>query len=104
MHRFLVILLGLVLLFAFAACGDGESDEEEVLTLLYWQAPSLPGPYLSGGFKDRDAGAITLEPLDHYGPDGALVPALAEEIPTIENGGVSADRLSITWKLKEGVK
>ena len=105
MHRFLTILLGLALLVAFAACGDdGEGDREEVLTLLYWQAPSLPGPYLSGGFKDRDAGAITLEPLAHYGPDGALVPALAEEIPTTENGGVSTDQLSITWRLKEGVK
>lgn len=105
MHRFLTILLGLALLVAFAACGDdGEGDREEVLTLLYWQAPSLPGPYLSGGFKDRDAGAITLEPLAWYSPDGELVPALAEEIPTVENGGVSTDQLSITWKLKEGVK
>ncbi|MXY73284.1 MAG: peptide ABC transporter substrate-binding protein [Dehalococcoidia bacterium] len=105
MHRSLTILLGLALLIAFAACGgDSERDQEEVLTLLNWQAPSLPGPYLSGGFKDRDAGAITLEPLAWYGPDGELVPALAEEIPTVENGGVSADQLSITWKLKEGVK
>ena len=105
MHRFLTILLGLALLVVFAACGDDrEGDREEVLTLLYWQAPSLPGPYLSGGFKDRDAGAITLEPLAWYSPDGELVPALAEEIPTVENGGVSTDQLSITWKLKEGVK
>ena len=78
--------------------------EEEVLTLLYWQAPSLPGPYLSAGYKDRDAGAITLEPLAKYSPDGDLVPALAAEIPTIENGGVSEDLMSITWKLIEGLK
>ena len=105
MQRFLTLLLGLALLVAFSACGgDGEGDQEEVLTLLYWQAPSLPGPYLSGGFKDRDAGAITLEPLAHYGPDGALVPALATEIPTIANGGISPDQLTITWKLKEGLK
>ncbi len=105
MRRSLTILLGLALVAVFAACGgDAERDREEVLTILYWQAPSLPGPYLSGGLKDRDAGAITLEPLAWYGPDGALVPALAEEIPTIENGGVSADRLSITWKLKDGLK
>jgi peptide/nickel transport system substrate-binding protein len=105
MRRFLTFLLGLTLLTTFAACGgDGEDPQEEVLTILYWQAPSLPGPYLSGGFKDRDAGAITLEPLAWYGPDGSLVPALAEEIPTIENGGVSADRMSITWELKKGLK
>ena len=83
------------------ACGG---SDEEVLTILYWQAPSVAGPYQSGGYKDRDAGAITLEPLAHYDPDGALVPALASEIPTLENGGVSADLSSITWMLKDGLK
>ena len=102
MYRSLTVLLGLLLLLSFTACGD--ESEEKVLTILYWQAPSLPGPYLSGGYKDRDAGAITLEPLAYYSPEGELVPALAADIPTIENGGISPDLLSITWKLKEGVK
>ncbi len=78
-------------------------SEEKVLTILYWQAPSLPGPFLSSRFKDRDAGAVTLEPLAKYTPDGDLTPALAVEIPTLENGGVSRDLMSITWKLKEGL-
>ncbi len=100
MPRLLKAVLGFALLLALAACGG----EEKVLTILYWQAPSLPGPYLSSGTKDRDAGAITLEPLAHYGPGGELVPALAEAIPTIGNGGVSPDRRAITWTLKEGLK
>ena len=78
--------------------------EEEVLNIIYWQAPTIPFPYLSGGFKDRDAAAITLEPLAEYNPDGELVPVLASEIPTLENGGVSADLTSVTWRLKEGVR
>ena len=79
-------------------------NEEKVLTLLYWQAPTLPGSYLSAGTKDTDAGAITLEPLAKYDPDGNLMPALAAGIPTIENGGFSQDLMAITWKLKEGLK
>ena len=79
-------------------------NEEEVLTILYWQAPTLPGPYLSDGTKDRDVGAITLEPLAVYDPDGILQPALATEVPTLENGGVSQDLMSVTWKLKDGLK
>ena len=89
--------------FAFTAPG-GTTAGERVLTLHYWQAPSLPGPYLSPGFKDRDAGAVTLEPLAKYDPDGNIVPALAAQIPTLENGGFSQDLRSITWKLQEGLK
>ena len=77
---------------------------EKTLTLLYWQAPSVPGSYLSAGTKDVDAGAITLDPLAKYDPDGNLAPALAAEIPMLENGGFSRDLTSITWKLKEGLK
>src|SRR3546814_13958498 len=31
------------------------------------------------------------------------MPVLAAEIPTLENGGVAKDGLSVTWKLKKGV-
>ena len=75
-----------------------------MLTLRYWQAPSLPGPYLADGYKDRDAGAVTLEPLAGYDPDGELTPKLAAEIPTLENGGVAQDLMSITWKLRADLK
>ena len=92
------IVVALVLMLSFR-CGG-----EETLTILYWQAPSTPNPYLSGGFKDRDAGAITLQPLAYYDPVGALVPALADEIPTLQNGGISQDLASITWNLKDDLK
>ena len=80
------------------------APEEKVLTIRYWQAPSLPSPYLASGYKDRDAAAITLEPLANYDPEGELTPRLAVEIPTVENGGVAEDLTSITWKLREGLK
>ena len=78
--------------------------EDRTLNILYWQAPSTLNPYLSGGFKDRDAAAITLQPLAYYDPDGALVPALATDIPTVRNGGISQDLTSITWKLRDDLK
>ena len=97
--------LGLTaLLLLLAACNPFQSSEERVLTILYWQAPTLPGPYLAAGYKDRDAGAITLEPLASYDPGGNLVPRLAVEIPTLANGGLAADLMSITWTLREGLK
>ena len=90
-------------LFA-GACGDGDRDEtHETLTLLFWQAPSIANPYLSGGNKDTEAAALVLEPLANYDENGALVPRLAASIPTVENGGVSTDRTRITWTLQAGV-
>jgi peptide/nickel transport system substrate-binding protein len=42
--------------------------------------------------------------LASYDQAGNLVPFLAAEIPTVENGGIAADGLSVTWKLKQGVQ
>ena len=95
----LVLAICVAGLFA-ASCGD---DDDETLTILYWQAPTIANPYLSGATKDVDASALILEPLANYNEEGRLVPRLAEEIPTAENGGVSEDMTTITWKLKEGV-
>jgi peptide/nickel transport system substrate-binding protein len=72
--------------------------------MLYWQAPTILNTHLSQGTKDYDAGRLILEPLASFGPDGNPVPNLAAEIPTLDNGGVSKDLKSITWKLKPGIK
>lgn len=80
--------------------GAGEGGN---LVLLQWQAPSQANSYLSSGSKDLLAGSLVLEPLAEIGPDGALVPALAAEIPTAGNGGVAADGLSVTWTLRDDV-
>lgn len=74
------------------------------LKILFWQAVSTMNPYLSGGTKEVYAASMVIEPLARYDETGALVPMLATEIPTVENGGVAADLKSITWKLKPDLK
>ena len=73
------------------------------LKVLMWQGPTILNPALSVGWKDSAASRIFYEPLASFGPDGSLVPILAREIPSVENGGVARDGLSVTWKLKPGV-
>lgn len=74
------------------------------IKLLYWQAPTTLNPHLSPGIKDLEAASIVLEPLAAYNEAEELEPILAAEIPIAENGGISADNTTVTWKLKEGVK
>ena len=101
--------LPLSLAIFITACGNptgtsGSQQNSGTLKLLYWQAPTILNPHLSTGFKDAEASRITLEPLASFDNDGNLVPFLAAEIPTPENGGVAADGKSVTWKLKQDVK
>lgn len=73
------------------------------VTLVYWQEVSLLNPYLANGIKDYHAASLILEPLVKQKPDGSLMPVLAAEIPTVENGGIAPDYTSITYKLQPGV-
>lgn len=80
-----------------------ERGADGQVNILYWQAPSILNPYLSGGTKDLEAASLILEPLARYDETGRMVPWLAERIPTIENGGVSGDMTAITWTLQDGL-
>jgi peptide/nickel transport system substrate-binding protein len=74
------------------------------LRILWWQGPTLLNPHFATGTKDQDGSRIFYEPLAGWDSDGNLVPQLAAEIPSRENGGLSADGKTVTWKLKKGVK
>ncbi len=99
--RFIAVFMLLVLMMG--ALGVVSAQDDTTLNMLYWQAPSTVNPYLSGGTKDLHAASLIVEPLARYDENGAMVPYLVDEIPTVENGGVSADLTSITWKLKSGL-
>ena len=74
------------------------------LKLLFWQAPTLLNPHFAIGTKDQMASRVFFEPLAGWDREGNLVPCLAAEVPTKQNGGLAADGTSVIWKLKQGVK
>lgn len=86
------------------ATAEPVAEKDTTLNILYWQAPTILNPHLATGTKDFDAAGVILEPLARYNQKDELVAYLAEEIPTLANGGIAADNMSITWKLKKGVK
>lgn len=74
------------------------------LKMLLWQAPTLLNPHFASGTKDQIASRIFFEPLAGWDKEGNLTPALAAEVPSKANGGLSADGKEVIWKLKQGVK
>lgn len=91
---------------ATMAIGDGHEGPRGragQVNIIYWQAPSIMNPYLSGGTKELEAASLVIEPLARYDEKGNLIPWLVDSVPTVENGGVSADLTSITWTLSDGL-
>jgi peptide/nickel transport system substrate-binding protein len=74
------------------------------LKVLWWQGATLLNPHFAVGTKDQEGSRIFYEPLAGWDEDGNLVPMLAAEVPSRQNGGLAADGMSVTWKLKRGVK
>ena len=73
------------------------------LKALWWQGATLLNPHFATGTKDASGSRIFYEPLAAWDSEANLVPVLAAEIPTLENGGVSRDGKSVAWKLKRNV-
>lgn len=83
----LFLIFGLLTIYqeAFAAGLD------KTLRLFFWQAPTMLNPHLTSGFKDMNAARLTYEPLASFDAEGNLIPFLAAEIPSLENGGVVSE-------------
>ena len=95
-----IMMTGALLVSGTAAAERGRDGH---VSIIYWQAPSILNPYLSGGTKDLEAASMILEPLARFDESGNLTPWLAASVPTVANGGVSADLKTITWKLHESL-
>ncbi|MBU3738585.1 MAG: peptide ABC transporter substrate-binding protein [Rhodoferax sp.] len=97
-------LLALGALLALSQAAHAQRGSSGHVNLIYWQAPSLLNPYLSGGTKEIEASSLVLEPLIRFNEKGEMVPYLVEDVPTVANRGFSADFKSITYKIRRGLK
>ena len=77
--------------------------DPQTLRLLYSRSAVTLNPHLATGYQDFEAARIVYEPLASYNQAGELVPFLADEIPSAENGGIAADGTAVTWTLRPDV-
>lgn len=82
---------------------QGPPEPGGTVRFLLYEDPNTLNPLLGSTSIAVQVVTAVLEGLAENAPDGTFVPLLAAELPTPENGGVSEDLLTVTWKLKEGV-
>jgi peptide/nickel transport system substrate-binding protein len=72
-----------------------------VVTMAVWQEPEHLNPELSTQTVVDHVSSLALQPLTGVNEKGERYPLLATEVPTTQNGGVSADGKTITYKLRK---
>ncbi len=92
-----------------AEAGEAGGDAMEAkpasapIIVAMYQEPESLNPYLSVQTVTNVVATTVLEGLLSIGPDGEFIPVLATEVPSVANGGLSEDGLTVTYRLREGV-
>lgn len=99
----LFVIVGIIL----SACGGktASGGGGGTVTLIIPEEPTTLNYFMADAAIVRQAAEATaMTGLDTINEKGEYVAALAQELPTLENGGLSADYKTVTWKLREGLK
>ncbi len=99
----LLVILGIIL----SACGSGNTPAGSggTVTLIIPEEPTTLNYFLADAAIVRQvAEATAMTGLDTINEKGEYVATLAQNLPTLENGGLSKDYLTVTWKLKPNLK
>jgi peptide/nickel transport system substrate-binding protein len=75
-----------------------------VLRLSDISDPSTLNPMFSGADIAYQLSAFTLEYLVQLDDKGNIIPVLCERVPSVANGDISKDGLTITYHLRRGVR
>ena len=83
------------------------STSEKSITIVIAEDPPSFNPMVADTGYDALVMELVMLGLTDIDPQGNVFPELAEELPTIENGGVVIDEdagtMSVTWKMREDV-
>jgi len=120
----LALLLLVALVLGLAACGGSDTEETAstggtdanaapvnggTLSVTYQGEPTGLDPAIAWEITSWSIERLTYETFLTYASEPGeagttLVPSLATEVPSAENGGISADGTVYTFKLRPGVK
>jgi len=79
------------------------NSHQRTLRIGLWQEPDNLNAYLTWMASGVWLGSLCLEPLVRPDERGVFHPVLAERVPSLENGDVAPDGLTVTYHLRRGV-
>jgi peptide/nickel transport system substrate-binding protein len=86
------------------AGGRHSWTQPNVLRAALYISPNTLNPILSTSTGEVMLDTLIFDPLVTVDPNGRDLPVLAAQVPTLENGGISKDGLTLTYKLRHSVK
>ncbi len=95
------------LLLATACSQSGQQEgtaAPSTLVIAQQREPMSLNPALENGQSQTQWGELLFSFLVKYGDRGELVPDVATAVPTIANGGISADGRTVTYHLRKNVR
>ncbi|MDR0846873.1 MAG: ABC transporter substrate-binding protein [Lactobacillales bacterium] len=99
-----IFAIGLLICATLAGCGKKGANSTETFQDYFNLDPNTLDFGKATFEEDLKLGANFIEPLVETNAYGDYLPAAASEIPTTENGGISEDGLTWTFKIRKGVK
>jgi len=88
---------------ATSAGGRHSWTQPGVLRAALYISPNTLNPILSTSTGEVMVATLIFDPLVTVDPNGNELPVLAAQVPTLENGGISKDGLTLTYKLRHNV-
>ena len=84
--------------------GGGGGFVPGTLRIADIEEPDTLNPYISTVVTGNDISALWGSYFFNVDDKGRFFPEIATEVPTLSNGGISADGLTITYHMRHGVK
>jgi peptide/nickel transport system substrate-binding protein len=106
MRRVAAIAAALVLLAACTKTGapGARTSTSGVLRVANYAEPTSLNPLLISNTAENFIASLAFDLLVTLDDKGNEVPDLAAQVPTLQNGGISKDGLTIVYHLRRGVK
>jgi peptide/nickel transport system substrate-binding protein len=94
----------IALLVFFSGCGSRTVPASSSLRIVQTQTFNSLNPIYVSGVGGQELAALLFSYLVKFDDHGRLVPDVALAVPSRENGGISADGKTITYRLRPGVR